>query len=69
MLEIGSGANPTLSPAEVSARGLRYTTNDVSAEELAKADPAYATLLLDMASREPRRGFRRRDSTSCSAAW
>ncbi|MCA1707221.1 MAG: class I SAM-dependent methyltransferase [Actinobacteria bacterium] len=53
VLEIGSGANPTLSPAEIDGRGLRYTTNDRLASELAKADPAYKTLLLDMATASP----------------
>lgn len=50
VLEIGSGANPTLAPEEVTARGLHYTTNDLDAGELAKAGPAYETLLLDMAT-------------------
>ena len=50
VLEIGSGANPTLAPEEVEARGLSYTTNDIEAGELAKAGPAYETLLLDMAT-------------------
>ncbi|MEY2513746.1 MAG: hypothetical protein QOJ89_1104 [bacterium] len=51
LLEIGAGANPTLTPAQLDAYpGLRYTTNDVSASELAKAGPAYETLRLDMAS-------------------
>jgi SAM-dependent methyltransferase len=50
VLEIGSGANPTLSPAQVRELGVRYTTNDRSAGELAKADPAYETLLLDVAA-------------------
>jgi len=53
VLEVGSGANPSLSPAEVDRRGLRYTTNDRLASELAKADPAYDTLLLDMATASP----------------
>lgn len=53
VLEIGSGANPTLSPAQVHELGLRYTTNDRSAVELAKADPVYDTLLLDMALATP----------------
>ena len=53
LLEIGSGANPTLSPAEFDARTLRYTTNDRSADELAKAGSAYETLLLDMATATP----------------
>lgn len=50
VLEIGAGANPTLSPAYVREEGLDYTTNDVSAEELAKAGPEYRTLCLDMAT-------------------
>ena len=50
VLEIGAGANPTLSPADLEGLGLRYTTNDRSASELAKAGPAYETLLLDMAT-------------------
>ncbi len=53
VLEIGSGANPTLSPSELvplAQRGLRYTTNDRSAGELAKAPPVYETLLLDLAT-------------------
>lgn len=49
VLEIGSGANPTLSPAQVRELGVRYTTNDRCAEELAKADRAYEILLLDLA--------------------
>jgi SAM-dependent methyltransferase len=50
VLEIGAGANPTLAPAYVREQGLRYTTNDVSTEELAKAGPDYETLCLDMAT-------------------
>ena len=53
MLEIGSGANPTLSPEQLRRLGVRYTTNDRAASELAKADPAYETLLLDMAAPRP----------------
>lgn len=53
VLEIGSGANPTLAPEEVAMRGLSYTTNDLDAGELAKAGPAYQTLLLDMAKAGP----------------
>jgi len=54
VLEIGSGANPTLSEAQLEAHaGLRYTTNDVDAGELAKAGCAYETLLLDMATATP----------------
>jgi SAM-dependent methyltransferase len=50
VLEIGSGANPTLAPEELEARNIRYTANDRSASELAKASPAYETLVLDMAT-------------------
>lgn len=42
VLEIGSGSNPTLSAKTVSDLGLRYTTNDVDPNELAKADEAFA---------------------------
>ena len=41
VLEIGSGANPTLSAQEVSAFGIEYTTNDLSAMELDKAPPVF----------------------------
>lgn len=53
LLEIGSGANPTLSPEQFDAGALRYTTNDVDAGELAKAGPGYETLQLDMATALP----------------
>ena len=41
VLEIGSGANPTLSAEEVLSLGIEYTTNDLSATELDKAPPAF----------------------------
>lgn len=47
ILEIGSGANPTLPVEYVREAPFTYTTNDISAEELSKADPAYETLQLD----------------------
>jgi len=50
LLEIGSGANPTLSPEQFDAAGLRYTTNDIDAGELAKAGAAYETLQMDMST-------------------
>jgi len=53
ILEIGSGASPTLSPRFVRTCGLNYTTNDISAEELAKADRGFRTLCLDFAGAEP----------------
>ncbi|MBL8658402.1 MAG: methyltransferase domain-containing protein [Rhodospirillales bacterium] len=50
--DVGGGANPELSPAEVAAKGLRYTVVDISATELAKADPSYTTLVADIAGSE-----------------
>jgi hypothetical protein len=41
VLEIGSGANPTLSPAIVSKLGIRYVANDIDADELSKADTVF----------------------------
>ena len=48
ILEIGSGANPTLSPTSVQANGLTYVTSDVSPEELKKADSAFEQMVLDL---------------------
>lgn len=49
VLEVGSGANPTLPPADLEDLAIRrYTTNDVSPEELAKAPPRYETLVADL---------------------
>lgn len=48
MLEVGSGANPTLDPATVERLGIAYTANDIAAEELAKADGRYQRLVLDV---------------------
>jgi len=50
VLEIGSGANPTLGPDDVRALGVTYTTNDILESELAKAGPGYETLCLDIAA-------------------
>ena len=47
ILEIGSGANPTLSLNYVIEKNLEYTTNDISQEELNKAKSGYKKLLLD----------------------
>lgn len=41
VLEVGSGANPTLDASTVSSLDLRYTANDISAGELDKADKVY----------------------------
>lgn len=49
ILEVGSGANPSLGPEYVRARHLRYVTNDLSEEELTKADAAFDRLVMDFA--------------------
>lgn len=53
VLEIGSGANPALSVDRVRTLGLRYTTNDISSEELEKTDAAYARLCHDFSEADP----------------
>lgn len=49
ILEVGSGANPTLTADDLSANGIRYVTNDASEAELAKAPAGFDTLLGDVA--------------------
>jgi len=51
ILEIGSGANPTLSPQFVRTSGLSYVTSDVSQEELKKTDLAFEQLVLDLTAK------------------
>lgn len=51
ILEVGSGANPSLPPEYVRAHQLRYVTNDLNEEELKKADKAFEVLMMDL-SRE-----------------
>lgn len=51
VLEVGSGANPTLSPELVRQYGLVYTTSDTSASEMEKADPIYTRLVLDLSEK------------------
>tara|TARA_B100000378_G_scaffold266854_1_gene252547 strand:+ start:416 stop:1204 length:789 start_codon:yes stop_codon:yes gene_type:complete len=48
VLEIGSGANPTLDAKEIAALGVNYTTNDLSAEELKKAPKIFKTWQSDL---------------------
>jgi SAM-dependent methyltransferase len=50
ILEVGSGANPTLSSDFVRDNQLTYVTSDVSLKELAKADPAFMPLVLDLSA-------------------
>ncbi len=51
ILEIGSGANPTLKPADVKSRNISYVTSDVDAAEMEKADPAFDRLVLDLSGK------------------
>jgi hypothetical protein len=50
ILEIGSGANPTLDVSTVINLNLDYTTSDVDDSELIKADNIYEKLILDLSS-------------------
>jgi SAM-dependent methyltransferase len=50
ILEIGSGANPTLKVGDVRSRGISYVTSDVDAAEMEKADPAFERLVVDLAA-------------------
>ena len=47
VLEVGSGANPTMSIDDVRRCGLHYVTSDIDETELAKADPVYTTRCMD----------------------
>ena len=48
ILEIGAGANPTLSASIVSSRNLQYCLNDVDTEELDKADTTFSRWVGDL---------------------
>ena len=50
ILEIGSGANPTLESCQLSEYGIEYTTNDIDPIELEKANECYETLLCDFSA-------------------
>jgi 2-polyprenyl-3-methyl-5-hydroxy-6-metoxy-1,4-benzoquinol methylase len=50
ILEVGAGANPTLSPQFVQANHLSYVASDLSAEELQKRDLAFERLVLDLSA-------------------
>lgn len=50
ILEVGSGANPTLAPEFVRENGLSYITSDLDREELQKADSAFEQLVLDLSA-------------------
>ena len=48
ILEVGSGANPTLPIEYIQTAGIEYTVNDISEDELSKAHFGYQRLLLDL---------------------
>jgi SAM-dependent methyltransferase len=48
ILEVGSGANPTLDPAALAARGIRYITSDIDPGELEKARLGHEMRVLDL---------------------
>lgn len=48
ILEIGAGANPTLAPSLVNRYKLQYTANDVSSQELDKADVLFDRWACDL---------------------
>jgi SAM-dependent methyltransferase len=52
ILELGSGANPTLSPDFVKEKGLSYVTSDLNHEELDKADPVFERLVIDLSGED-----------------
>jgi SAM-dependent methyltransferase len=51
ILEVGAGANPTLSPQFAQATGLSYVASDLSAKELQKRDIAFERLVLDLSAK------------------
>jgi len=53
LLEIGSGANPTLDVETARKAGLRYITSDSNQAELAKAPAGLEARLLNLESRQP----------------
>jgi 2-polyprenyl-3-methyl-5-hydroxy-6-metoxy-1,4-benzoquinol methylase len=52
VLEIGSGANPTMSIADVARWNVQYITSDIDEAELKKADPVYQTRCVDFSEGE-----------------
>lgn len=52
VLEIGSGATPTLKLDFIKAQNINYTTNDIDAGELQKADSQLKTLHFDFCNKE-----------------
>jgi hypothetical protein len=48
ILEIGAGANPTISPEFINKHNLNYTISDVDDDELKKALPVYNKMVVDL---------------------
>jgi SAM-dependent methyltransferase len=53
ILEVGGGRTPTLGVAEMRAKDIQYTVNDIEADELALLNSAYDTLCFDMSASLP----------------
>jgi SAM-dependent methyltransferase len=56
LLEVGAGANPTLTPEFVQTRGLTYVISDANEEELRKAKAGFDHIILNLSQKslEPR---------------
>lgn len=54
ILEIGAGANPTISPDFIRQNNLSYTISDVDDFELSKADEIYSKLVIDLSQKDIR---------------
>lgn len=53
ILEIGAGANPTISPEFINKHHLNYTISDVDDNELKKALPVYNRMVVDLSKSLP----------------
>jgi SAM-dependent methyltransferase len=51
ILEVGSGANPTLPAGSILENDLSYVTSDLSLTELEKADPVFQRVVLDLSAK------------------
>lgn len=50
ILEVGAGANPTISPEFINQHQLNYVVNDVDKDELKKSNDYYSTSVVDLSS-------------------
>lgn len=51
--ELGGGANPALTPAQIEELGISYSVMDISEQELAKASESYHRILADVTADLP----------------